>query len=159
MTIWSCAQQQISVNCLWWNLPLLCPWCWSEARLSSEVLCMLLCPLLDFELVLARLVWLRCMSIKTCAQHRPALCSFSCCYCNLPMKQKLRLFLWMYLFGFAQLLPMMYWAKHPFASLREKLPRPNHACSCLFIKQLLVFSAEYQPMMENFDVEVLWLIC
>jgi hypothetical protein len=29
----------------------------------------------------------------------------------------------------------------------------------LFNKQLLVFSAEYQPVMDNFDVEVLWLVC
>jgi hypothetical protein len=29
----------------------------------------------------------------------------------------------------------------------------------LFIKQLLVFSVEYQPVVENFDVVVLWLIC
>jgi hypothetical protein len=29
----------------------------------------------------------------------------------------------------------------------------------LFIKQLLVFSAEYQPVVENFGVVVLWLIC
>jgi hypothetical protein len=29
----------------------------------------------------------------------------------------------------------------------------------LFIKQLLVSSAKYQPVVENFDVVVLWLIC
>jgi hypothetical protein len=29
----------------------------------------------------------------------------------------------------------------------------------LLIKQLLIFSAEYQPVVENFGVVVLWLIC
>jgi hypothetical protein len=59
--------------------------------LGSEVHYLFLVPTaVNSEFVLAKLVWLRCMSIRTCAQHKLALCGLSCCYSTLPMKQKLR---------------------------------------------------------------------
>jgi hypothetical protein len=61
--------------------------------------------------------------------------------------------LWIHSWGYSNeyyslalqiLFPMMSWAKHYFASLRKKLYWPNHAWSCMFIKHLLVSSAECQ---------------
>jgi hypothetical protein len=57
------------------------------------------------------------------------------------------------------LFSMMDLAKHPFAILRKNYNDPNHTCSWLFNKQLLVFSAEYQPLMDDFGGVVLWLVC
>jgi hypothetical protein len=81
----------------WWNFPLfLASDVGLRPDLGSEVHYLFLCPLQwILNLCLAKLVWLRCMSIRICARHKLALCGLSCCYSTLPMKQKLRLFPWL----------------------------------------------------------------
>jgi hypothetical protein len=79
---WSCAQQQsCDVLLLVKFAPRIGLWCWSEAQIQLWGTLLAYVPTAcDLELVLAVLVWLRCMSYRTCAQHKPALCRFICCF-------------------------------------------------------------------------------
>jgi hypothetical protein len=120
---------------------------------SSEMPCMTLCPLLDLNLLLACLVWLRCMPLG----HVP---STSLLWVSMASVICLWSHSWGYFNEYFTLaleitFPMMNWAKHYFASLRNKLQWSNHAWCCMFIKHC------WYPV-QNANLRwfmISWLIC
>jgi hypothetical protein len=122
MTIWSCAQQQVSVNCLWWNLPLLhkpMMLVWGHSQ-SCEMICLLLYPgFWDLAVVLVLLcVWGAYPVGYVPNTTWSCACSYSC-YTKLASEAQAEAAILVCINLALRLIPVMSLAKHFFAKLRD----------------------------------------